>query len=187
MAKTRIKHVFGNRIIMRIPLTGRTVTVTDSNVNKSDEAITPTEAVVRFEKGYGSVRHDVAATIAGNVVIMVDDGTIPIGTWDITVITQDSSTKPSLPLRYKQNAVLDVVDSTADGGSYGNDEVDVLAYYPVINGRSSAVVIGDDYVTIYADRGLQADIDNEGVNLRVGYGESQVEVGEDNVSIHINN
>jgi hypothetical protein len=90
-------------------------------------------------------------------------------------------------MRFAQDKMLAVVRTTEEGQKYQSDDYDVVAYYPVIRGRASAVVIGDGFVRLYAGRGLNADIAEGAVNLRAGYGNSEVEVTDNNVNIHINN
>lgn len=179
----KIKHVFGNRIELRIPLTEREVSVSDGSVSTRDTILVPTVRIsVRLSKGYGSYNYDVPATVSENVVVMVDNGTIPVGTWSIEVV----GSYADQPFRYKRDIVLEVVDATEDGGDYANDEVDVLAYYPVVNGRSSAVVITDDAVIVEVGGRIGADDDeDEAATVYNDYGEGSVELGDDAVTIYI--
>lgn len=120
-----------------------------------------------------------------NYVWFTDHGHLPCGVYDIEVYYDQHQGIP-VPLRFKQEKVLIVVDSTEAGQVYESSDYDVMAYYPIINGRAAAVVIGDGYVGIRAGAGLNADIGNDSVNLRAGFGPSQVEITENNVNININ-
>ena len=88
-------------------------------------------------------------------------------------------------MRLKHEKILHVVDTTDEGQKYEGSDFNVIAYYPVIQGRAAAVIIGSDYVALYANNGLNADIGTDSVNLRAGYGESSVEVNANNVNINI--
>lgn len=184
MAK-KIKHVYGNRIELHFPLTERVVTVTDGNVSTNDVDLVPKEIAVRFSKGYGSRNIDVRANINENTVVMIDDGTIPVGTWAIELVGTMSD-RSGTPFRYKKSVVLEVVDTTEECGDYGNEEVDVVAYYPVINGRTSAVVITDDAVIVEVGGVIGADDDGDGAaTVYNNYGEGYVEESDEAVTIYI--
>lgn len=185
MAK-KIKHVFGNRIELHIPLTEREVTVNDGSVITDDISLVPQGNVsVRFSKGYGSYNFDVPATIEDNSVVMVDDGTIPIGTWAVEVVGTTTG-RSGRPFRFKRNVILEVVDATEDGGDYANNETDVIAYYPVINGRSSAVVITDEEVILQVGGHIATDDDGDDeATVNADYGAGSITETDDEIIINI--
>lgn len=182
MART-IKHVQGNHIELRFPLDERTVSVNDGSVVSSNTDLYPEGNVaVRFSKGYGSYNFDLPATIEGNVVVMTDDGTIPVGTWSVSIVGSSENG----PFRYKRNVVLEVVDTTDEGGDYSNDEADVLAYYPVVNGRSSAVVVTEDEVRLQIGGHIATDDDGDDeATIRDEYGAGSVTETDDEIIINI--
>lgn len=179
----KIKHVQGNRIELRFPLDERTVSVNDGSVAASDTDLIPVGKVaVRLSKGYGSYNFDVPATTDGNVVVMTDDGTIPVGSWSLSIVGGSANG----PFRYKRNVVLDVVDTTDEGGDYANDEADVLAYYPVINGRSSAVIVTDDEVILQIGGHIATDDDGDDeATVKDEYGAGSVTETDDEIIINI--
>ena len=184
MAKT-IKHVFGNRIELHIPLSDRAVSVTDGNASESIADLYPTGKMsLRLSKGYGSYNYDVPATVSGNTVVIVDNGTIPVGTWSMELVGTYPDGKP---LRWKKNVILEVVDATADGGDYTNDEVDVLAYYPIIEGRWSAIVIdgGKIYLEVGGRLGEDDDPNDGKAMISTGYGEGHVERENGKIILYI--
>lgn len=179
----KIKHVQGNRIELRFPLDERTVSVNDGSVAASDTDLIPVGKVaVRLSKGYGSYNVDIPATIEGSVVVMTDDGTIPVGTWAVSIVGSSANG----PFRYKRNVVLEVVDATDDGGDYATDEADVLAYYPVINGQSSAVIVTDDEVILQIGGHIATDDDGDDeATVRDEYGAGSVTETDDEIIINI--
>lgn len=181
MAK-KIKHVFGNRLRLQIRMTYHEVAVNSGNVNEFNVSLYPLEVSVRFSKGYGSYNYDVPATYMGDVVTMEDNGTIPVGTWAISVV----GVAMGIPFRYKRDVFLEVVDATEDGGDYANDEVDVLAYYPIVNGRSSAVVITENSVMLQIGGRIGTDEDGDDENtLNAEYGDGSITETDDEIIINI--
>lgn len=182
MAKTIIRHIQGNAITIAFPLAEVEHLLTDGSetVNREQNVINGDVWVVLNR---GILVRQYKARVQNNYIVFTDHGHIPCGEYDITVL-YDTGRTPR-PMRYKQDAVLTVVDTTEEGQVYDSTDYDVVAYYPVIQGRASAVVIGDGYVRLIAGNGLRADIDEDSVNLRAGYGNSEVEVTENNVNIII--
>ena len=181
---TVIKHVYGNEITMIIPLTRRHVELRSGTSIVSDDSQLPKleKAVVRFSKG--AIKLDFDAHIESNAVMVRDKGTIPIGTYSITVLCEDYDGRP---MRFKQSTVLDVVDTTDEGGMYDPDEFDVIAYYPIINGRSSAVIIGSDDVTITEGKNFGSDDTpyDEYADINAIIGDGQVQVTDNEVILTI--
>ena len=119
---------------------------------------------------------------AHDFVFFTDKGHLPCGVYDIEVY-YDTEDGQHMRLKYPQ--ILTIVDSTEAGQIYESDDFDVDAYYPIINSRASAVVISNGIVSLFAGRGLNADLGDDSVNLRAGYGDSQVDVTNTNVNINI--
>jgi hypothetical protein len=185
MAKTIIKHIQGNQITIAFPIMEREKELTDGSLVGTD-----TENAIQGDVwvilSMGLMVRQYRASVRGNYIVITDHGHLPVGRYDIDVRFDVTIGGITYPMRYYENDILHVVNATQDGEVYESTDYDVLAYYPVIHGRASAVVIGDGYVRLYAGNGLNADIDSDSVNLRAGYGNSQVEVTENNVNININ-
>lgn len=182
MAKTIILHTQGNEITIAFPIEQLAHFLTDGDTN-IDVVQWAMERPVWVILSRGLCKLQYKASVTNNYVMVTDHGHIPCGEYDIEVRFDNDD---GLHMRFKQEKVLAVVDTTEAGRRYESTDYDVMAYYPVIHGRASAVVIGDNYVGLYSGLGLNADIGTDSVNLRAGYGNSQVEVTENNVNININ-
>ena len=182
MAKTIILHIQGNEITIGFPLQEITSVLTDGarTTDAEENALADVWVVLRR----GLLVRQYRATVIDNLVYITDKGHLLCGEYDIEVY-YDSIDEHHM--RFAQDKMLAVVRTTEEGQKYQSDDYDVVAYYPVIRGRASAVVIGDGHVRLYAGRGLNADLADGAVNLRAGYGNSEVEVTDNNVNIHINN
>ena len=182
MAKTIILHIQGNEITIGFPLQEITSVLTDGarTTDAEENALADVWVVLRR----GLLVRQYRATVIDNLVYITDKGHLLCGEYDIEVY-YDSIDEHHM--RFAQDNMLVVVRTTEEGQKYQSDDYDVVAYYPVIRGRASAVVIGDGHVRLYAGRGLNADLADGAVNLRAGYGNSEVEVTDNNVNIHINN
>ena len=123
--------------------------------------------------------------IEENAVVMDDNGTIPIGTWSIEVVGTVAG-RSGRPFRFKRNVMIEVVDATEDGGDYANEEADVLAYYPVVNGRSSAVVITDDEIMLQVGGNIATDDDGDDeATINAEYGAGSITETDDEIIINI--
>lgn len=133
-----ITHPAGNVLELGIPLVVRTITVENGRTNVSETAFVPSANArikVHFSNGYDTVVRDGEAN--GNVVHVKDRGKLGIGKYSLEVLCYESDGDP---LRFKQRTVVEVVDSTVDGGIYDTDEISVMAKYPVIGD----IVMGDN-------------------------------------------
>lgn len=183
MAKKQIiRHVCGNYIRIVIPLVRKAVSVTDRGVVETETPYNYLDKLkVEFSAGTRRIIKD--AVVNGNVAIVEDNGTMPIGTYQICILFRDREK----PMRYKKRTVLEVVENTEAGGVYDTDEFDVVAYYPVIRGMRSAVVIGDDDVSII-EGGKFGEDDTPGdeyADINATYGGGSVEIDEDFVTLNI--
>lgn len=178
-----IRHPHGNKITLRIRLTEKQVTVTDGVVDTIDEECIPHGAVtVRFSMGKRAI--DRVATVQGDTIIVTDNGSIPPGTYSIEILFEDSAGQP---MRYKKKTVLHVADDTEGGGQYENDEMNVQATYPVVNGVTPAITVGDVDVIISENGKYKGDDtpDDNYADVTAQYGESSIEVGDDEVIINL--
>lgn len=182
MAKTKILHIQGNFITIGFPIEEVNAVLNDGNYNAANSTNAIDDVWVVLRRGILVRQYKVHA--AHNYVFFTDHGHLPCGKYDIEVYYDAPDS--DMPMRLKYPQILTVVDNTEDGQHYDSTDFDVDAYYPVINGRESAVIISNGVVSLFAGRGLNADIGENSVNLRAGFGASQVEVTENNVNININ-
>ena len=180
MAKTKILHTQGNRITIGFPIEEVYAELRDGSLSKNKEAKLITDVWVVLRRGLLIRQYHAFSSF--NYVHFTDEGHLPCGEYDIEVY-YDSIDEHHM--KFVEEKMLCVVRTTAEGQKYQSSDYDVVAYYPVIRGRASAVVIGDGYVRLYAGRGLNADLADGAVNLRAGYGNSTIEIENNSVNIHI--
>lgn len=182
--KTIIRHIQGNRLEIHVPLSERTVTSTDGNVDTHETAIEPSNVTVRLYKR-GIARYDLTPTINGNMLVIVDNGTIQLGKYDIEIF--GTVTVGNRPLRFKECNLLHVVDATDQGGEYDTDEYNVIAYYPFIQGREHAIVIDGDkvYMEIGGNFGADDDPTDNKATIFTGYGEGTISIEDNKVILDI--
>ena len=180
MAKTIILHIQGNEITIGFPIQEVATMLTDGSRSTTAEENALADVWVVLRRGL--LVRQYRATVIDNLVYITDNGHLLCGEYDIEVY-YDSIDEHHM--KFVEEKMLCVVRTTAEGQKYQSSDYDVVAYYPVIRGRASAVVIGDGYVRLYAGHGLNADLGDDSVNLRAGYGNSQVDVTNTNVNINI--
>lgn len=180
MTKTIILHIQGNEITIGFPIQEVTTVLTDGSRSTAAEENGIADVWVVLRRGL--LVRQYRATVIDNLVYITDKGHLLCGEYDIEVY-YDSIDEHHM--KFVEEKMLCVVRTTAEGQKYQSSDYDVVAYYPVIRGRASAVVIGDGHVRLYAGRGLNADLADGAVNLRAGYGNSEIEVTDNNVNIHI--
>lgn len=184
--KTVIRHIRGNYIEIRVPLSCLTLTSIDGNVDRETGPFRPSKIVVRLWKG-GIARYDLAPTISDNMLIFRDYGQIALGTYDIEILSEDQDFRPALPMRFKKQAFLYVADCTGDGGEFDTNEFNVIAYYPVIEGREHAIVIDGDkvYIEVGGHFGADDDPTDNKATIFTGYGEGQIVLENNKVILEI--
>lgn len=122
-----IKHVYGNVLRMAIPLTKRVVTMEDGEVVATDENFIPSSnypVSVQFVKD--AIKIDIPAIMMGNVAVIEDKGTLPVGTYSIVVLCKDDEGNP---YRFKQRAIARVYDVTADADIQQPIEFETRLWY----------------------------------------------------------
>lgn len=125
--KAEIRHVYGNVLRLAIPLTLRSLAKDGDTIVATDTDFVPSSAYpvnVVFSRGNKAL--PIQATMDENVAVMEDMGTIPVGTYDITVECRDDA---GLPYRFKQRTVLQVVEYTADAGIEQEIEYEAKTWY----------------------------------------------------------
>lgn len=98
---------------LAIPLTLRVVTIENGVATETDTEFIPNAAFpvqVVFDKG---TKFTFEATMSDNVAYVSDMGTLPVGVYSVTVLCRNGENEP---LRFKQNMVLNVVDTSAEAG-----------------------------------------------------------------------
>ena len=183
--KTIIQHTRGNRIEIVVPLSKIKVASTDGNVKREESSLDPHgKTVVRLYRG-GIACYEFTPTINGNFVSMVDEGTILSGRYSIEVLCADSQGRP---MRYKKfdDPIIEVNEYTAGGGVYDTNEYNVIAYYPIVKGRESAILIEEDGVSIIEGGNFGGDEDytDDFADVSAIFGEGSVEV-DDYVTLNI--
>ena len=105
-------------------------------------------------------------------IVVPKVGTLGIGTYDITF----TITTPSDSYRYKQRTLLKIQDFTEDGGQYENDEMNVLASYPVVEGDTIAFTFNDGKAVIRENGKFKGDDtpNNGKAEIAAVYGDGQL-------------
>ncbi len=128
LTPAKIRHVYGNVLRIAVPLTMRTVEVVDGVVSVTDTDFTPSTDYpisIIFDKGAAKAKY--IATLRGDHIAYIEDkGTLEVGTYSITVTCKDGNGNP---YRFKERAVLQVVDATADAGIEKGIEYEVKEHY----------------------------------------------------------
>lgn len=178
-----IKHVQGNYISLRIPFTLILAKTTNGNVSIDEFSIPITSVSVIFQKG--PIKNEFKATLLINTstILVNDAGSLNVGSYDIIVAF---TTRDGRSYRYKQNTILQIVDSTSEGGQYETNEFDVVAYYPVVKGKNSIISITDDVVAFNEGTGFECNITENAVQLYSRFGNSSITIDEDSVNIIMN-
>ena len=107
-----IPHVQGNVLRLAIVLQVEMVTCVEGKVEKTYTDFIPTGSVkVVLAKSYHA--YEFAATMQGNVAMLEDKGTLPVGVYSITVLCRDEAGNP---MRFKKDCVVSVYDATCEAG-----------------------------------------------------------------------
>lgn len=183
--KTRpmIVHTQGNFLQLSFPITMKIVSVVDGQETDAVQDVLSSSAQVQVELVMGKKVFPFIPEMNGNRATITDYGNLPIGTYDIVIKMSEDGTN----VRYKKRTLLRIVDTTEDGDQYENDELNVFTYFPVIYGKTTAIIIDDDDVTISEVgkfRGDDTPNDNY-ADIAASYGDSSIEVTDDEVTLTI--
>lgn len=121
---TKVRHVYGNRLTLAIPLQQITLAQTGGQVSAATEDFTPTKEVsVKLYRRNGGTEpgYSFTASVSGNIAIITDEGNITPGKYDIEILTEDAGGNPC---RFMQRNALEVVAATIDAGIQPGVEFD---------------------------------------------------------------
>lgn len=182
--KKVIQHPQGNPLELTISLGEVTVTVKDGQESRVRRVLTPDiKYPVTIELIAGVRRYVYKARTENGTVIFYDNGTLPVGVYRMEIHCRDSEKRP---LKYVKQTMVEITESTEGGGTYDTDEFGVVAHYPAITGHIAGVVITDSEVQIHEGIGFRGAVTEGEVQLYDEYGESMVQVTDDEVQIIIN-
>lgn len=178
-----IRHTQGNVLQLSLPLTMRWHIVTDGVEQIVEKGTISHDMDIRVVLSKGNKEYTYVPELYNNQVSIIDYGTLPIGTYSIAIEINDDGNR----LRYKKRTLLQIVDSTEDGQQYENNEMNVLAFYPVVEGVTTAIIVGDDDVIISENGKYKGDDtpNDDNADITAQYGDNSIEVGEDEVIINI--
>lgn len=151
----KIRHVYGNVLRLAAPLTLRSVEVVNGVITTSDSDFAPSsDYPVSFVFDKGAMQVKLLAKLrGGNIAYIEDIGTIPIGTYSITILCKDDFGNP---YRFKERSVLQVVDTTAEAGIQAGIEYEVTEH--ILNSAiffaSGAADRGIDHISTSYNEGV---------------------------------
>ena len=179
-----MRHPCGNVLKLILPLGEQTVSVVEGRESRVRSQMMPGAGCpVMVELTSGVIRKRYVASVEGGAAVIEDNGTLPVGVYQIKVSYRDQN---GHPMSFTKQTVLEVVESTEDGGIYDTDEFGVMARYPVVMTQSAGVVITDDEVQLHEGIGFRGEVTEDEVRLYAEYGDSRIEITEGEVQIIIN-
>lgn len=153
-AKAKIPVVYGNVLRLAIPLTLRIVEFVDGEMQATDTDFIPSsDYPVNVVLSKVAMKKVFEAEMDGNVAFIEDKGTIPVGTYDITVTCKDDA---GTPYRFKQRAVVEVTEFTAEAGILPPTEYMVKTWY--LDAALFLSLKGKDGVGIFDIQIQQSDV-----------------------------
>jgi len=186
LKKPIITHPQGNYLQVQIKLKQRFVGVVDGNefyedVDLSNYSITQPISVTLVR---GKKEYHFDGTLNGNRIVFTDEGNLPLGTYDLVI---DMNVGNKSKSHFNHQSFLQIIRETSAGGQYENDEMNIIASYPVLDGVTTAITVGEDNVTISENGKFKGDDtpSDDNADITATYGDSSIEVGEDDVTITI--
>jgi hypothetical protein len=172
----------GNPITLLIPMSSVAASCTNGVESRAERSFPIYDVRVFLVRG----KHEYEFTpeVSVNVITIRERGQLPVGTYEIKITYRGTDQQP---YTYRQRTLLQIVNFAKDGGQYENDEVDVIANYPVIKGRISAIDVTDSDVSISEGRGYTGDnTPNDGyADVSAAYGDNKLNITDDEVIITI--
>ena len=178
-----IAHPQGNFLQLMIPLDFRWHMVNDGVEEIGTQGTITADMNVEVILTRGKKEYRYKPEVINNQIIITDKGNLPLGTYDIIILIDDDGNG----FRYKMDCVLRLFDAVAQGVNYENDEINVFGIYPIIEGKITAISISDEDVTLSENGKFQGDDtpNDNYADITAIYGDSSIEVGEDDVTITI--
>lgn len=184
-SEPKIKHPQGNVFFLGVPLSKLIVSFREGVKDSETLPFESLKITVVFSKPSKSYTYN--AEIIDGYVVVEDKGKLPVGVYDMTVLSKDTNGDP---LRYKENSVIQIVDTTAEANYDGLETYDGYFKYLIPKfggGRPSLIVITEDAVKVNEGTGFYGEITEEAVKLFARFGQSKMEVTENAVKIQIIN
>lgn len=179
-----IRHPQGNPLELLFPLGKMTVTVADGNETRVGGPMdVDTSYPVKVELTAGVRRHVYDATIVNGFAVINDNGSLPVGVYRVEMVFRDSQHRP---MRWAKRTIVEIMETTEDGGTYETDEFGVVARYPMLSGHSAGIVLTEDEVQIHEGIGFHGEVTEGEVQLYAEPGDSIVEAAGNEVRIIIN-
>lgn len=179
-----ITHPQGNYLQVQIKLKKRFIGVVDGNEFHEDNDLSQygiTQPIsVTLVRGKKEYHFD--GTLNGNSIVFTDEGNLPLGTYDL-VIDLDFANESKA--HYNRHAFLQIIHETATGGKYENNDANILASYPVLDGVTTAITVGDTDVTISESGKYTGDEtpNDDNADISAAYGDESMVVGDDEVTL----
>lgn len=151
MDTTEIRHVYGNVMRVAIPLTMRVRTMSEGVETETEEDFYPNLSYpieIRLMRD-GGYQKSYTPDVSGNVVTFTDDGTLPLGLYQVAVLCKDQNANAC---RYMVRAIIRVVSATIDAGIRAGVEFDTIDY----------VLEGAVFFYAKGDKGDKGDKGNKG-------------------------
>jgi hypothetical protein len=185
--RTIIRHPMGNFIQFLFPVTTRAVAVVDGSASIEEAEQDLAQGLVKkpiLELAKNKTVFTYEGELSQNKITFTDWGKLPLGIYDITLYLDWGE---GGQMRYKKRTLLQIVDETDEGGQYENDEFNVVAIYPIIKGKTTAIILGDDEVVISEAGQFKGDENpnDSYADVTAQYGDSSIEIGEDDVTLNI--
>ena len=120
------RGVQGNVLQVGIPLTLHVVSIQNGVKSETSEDFIPNSSypvVVLLSKG--TSKYPYTPSVVGNVVSFEDDGTLPVGVYQVEVLCRNAAGKPC---RYMARGKVVIVDATIDAGLSPGIEFDAQSY-----------------------------------------------------------
>lgn len=109
-----LRYVEGNKLVLGVPLTLKTVTVVDGRINTTVTDFFPNDSwPVEVVLKRGPKERRFVARMDGHIAVVEDAGTLECGTYSLTVLCRDAADEP---LRFKKRDAVEIVDETAAAG-----------------------------------------------------------------------
>ena len=182
--KPIITHPQGNYLQMQIKLKQRFIGVVDGNEFYEDNDLSQyciTQPIsVTLVRGKKEYHFD--GTLNGNSIVFADEGNLPLGTYDLVIDMKVGNKSKS---HFNHQSFLQIIQETSAGGRYENDDANILASYPVIDGVTTAINVGEDNVTISENGKYKGDEtpNDDNADISAAYGDESMVVGEDEVTL----